>query len=119
MDVKILDNVKTTLGVMPDHVEFDDVILIHINSVFATLAQIGVGPKKGFLVDKNTKWVDYISDLDQDPTLISVRSYVYLSVRMLFDPPTSSFVLTSMKEQQKEFEWRLYVAADERKEEHE
>lgn len=106
----ILDSTKKMLGLDADYDAFDLDIIIHINSTFAQLAQIGVGPDDGFEIEDNsTLWVEY---LGANKLINSVKSYMYLKVRMLFDPPTTSFDLSAKQEQIKELEWRLNVAAD-------
>lgn len=106
----ILDSIKKLLGLADDYTEFDKDIILHINSVFATLHQLGVGPSTPFSIeDKTTKWSAFISDTTN---INNVVSYVYLHVRLLFDPPTNSSILSSYKEMLKEYEWRLNVAVD-------
>lgn len=106
----ILDSVKLILDIEPDETAFDGVIIIHINSVFSTLNQLGVGLPTGFEIsDKTTTWNDY---LDGDLRLSNVKSYVSLRVRLLFDPPPTSFGITAVSDQIKELEWRLMVTVD-------
>ena len=113
MTDSILNSVKKALGLDAEYDVFDVDVLMHINTVFADLTQIGIGPDAGFHIDDDTVlWADY---LDNDATIAQVRSYVYLRVRMLFDPPTHSFVITSMQEQINKFEWRLNVVREETK----
>lgn len=103
----ILHSTKKILGLDADYTPFDSDIITHINSVFATLSQLGVGPAAGFFIESNEEvWTDFDVPANQ---LNLVRSYVYLKVRMLFDPPTTSYMITSMENQIKEFEWRLNV----------
>ena len=106
----ILQSVKKMLGIIPDYTNFDDDIIMHINSVFMILQQLGVGPKEGFAIsDQFTLWTDYI----KDPVKLQiVKSYIALRVRLLFDPPTSSTHIESIKQQIAEFEWRLNVSVD-------
>lgn len=107
----ILDSTKKILGIEADYTAFDVDITTHINSAFSTLTQLGVGPAEGFAIaDKNDVWGDFLGD---DPRLNSVKSYVYLRVRMLFDPPGTSFLLDALKQQVKEYEWRLNVTREE------
>lgn len=107
MDESILNSVKKILGIASDYDAFDTDIIIHINSVFSTLNQLGLGPDEGFMIeDDSAVWGDFLLD---DMRLNSVKTYVYLKVRILFDPPTSGFVLTALQEQSKELEWRLNV----------
>ena len=106
----ILDTIKKLLGLDSAYTEFDKDIIMHINSVFSVLQQLGVGPANGFsITDNTTSWSSYINN---DNEINNVISYMYLSVRLLFDPPTNSSILNSYKEMQKEYEWRLNVAVD-------
>lgn len=106
----ILDYTKKMLGLDADYDVFDLDIIIHINSTFAQLAQLGVGPDDGFEIeDSSTLWADF---LGTNKLINSVKTYMYLKVRMFFDPPTTSFSQTAVQEQIKELEWRLNVAAD-------
>lgn len=106
----ILDSTKKILGIDADYDAFDLDVITHINSTFAQLAQLGVGPADGFEIeDSSTLWSDF---LGANKLINSVKSYMYLKVRMYFDPPTTSFDLTAKQEQIKELEWRLNVAAD-------
>lgn len=110
MEESILNSVKKMLGISPDMKHFDLDIIFHINAVFMILMQLGIGPEEGFSIeDDGASWSDY---LDDAKNLESVKSYVYLKTRMMFDPPSSSFVLTAMKEQASELEWRLNIEVD-------
>lgn len=107
----ILISIKAMLGISKDYNAFDAVIVMHINSVFMNLNQLGVGPAKGFsIIDDADKWSDFISEDSQK--FESVKSYVYLKVKLLFDPPLNSSIIESMKQQVNELEWRLNVAAE-------
>lgn len=111
MESSILTSTKKVLGIAEAYTAYDLDILTHINSTFATLEQLGVGPVGGFFIeDASTGWDEYPVPVDQ---LNMVRAYVFLKVRMVFDPPTTSFVLESHDRQIKEFEWRLNVAREE------
>lgn len=106
----ILTSVKKMLGIADEYEYFDSDLIIHINSVFSILTQLGVGPKNGFIIeDKQSTWKDFLSDEEK---LMLVKSYVYLKVRILFDPPQSSAILECYKSQINEYEWRLNVAAE-------
>lgn len=110
MDESILVSIKKLLGIGRDYENFDSDILMHINSVFMVLSQLGVGPEKGFRIeDKSDVWSDYISDEDN---LDAVKSYIHLKVKLLFDPPLNSAVLEAMKQTINELEWRLNVEAE-------
>lgn len=113
-DVKtdsILESVKKLLGADPDYSVFDPDIIMCINSAFGTLQQLGVGPIDGFRIDgPEDMWNTYTTNGD---FIDEVKTYVYMRVKLMFDPPSSSFVLDSYKEQIKELEWRINVKADE------
>lgn len=101
----ILNSVKKVLGIPEDVEVFDADIIMHINSVFSTLQQLGVGPPSGFAIEDETdEWNDFIAG---DPRYHSVRSYVYLRVRLLFDPPMTGYHVEALKSQIQELEWRL------------
>lgn len=107
----ILISVKKALGIEQDYTHFDPDIILHINSVLLTLNQIGIGPTTGFIITGNDEsWVDLIGERKD---IEAVKTLIYLKVRLLFDPPTSSFVLEAMERQITEFEWRLNVQTDE------
>ena len=92
----ILTSIKKLLGIAEEYEFFDEDIIMHINSVFMILNQLGVGPSDGFRIeDKTTTWDDYISD---NKNLDAVKSYIHLKVKLLFDPPLSSAVIESMKQ---------------------
>lgn len=110
MSNKILDDVKKLNNIDVDDPSFDLDIQIHTNSVFSTLQQLGVGPETGFaIVTGNETWDDYTV---LPNALSAVKSYIFLRVRLLFDPPTNPSLLTSLKEQRLELEWRLNVTVD-------
>lgn len=107
MVASILTSVKKNLGYEEDDTSFDPDILMHINTVLSILNQIGVGPESGFLIeDKVATWVDL---LGPDPRFNFVQSYVYLRVRLLFDPPVTSFAIKSNEDIAKELEVRIYL----------
>lgn len=105
MSDSILDSVKKVLGLDPTYTAFDEDVILHINSVLATLNELGIGPAEGFAIADNTATWEAL--LGADPTLNSVKTYVYLRVRMLFDPPSTGYLVTAMQEQTRELEWRL------------
>lgn len=103
----ILTSTKRVLGLSENDTSFDLDIVTHINAAFSTLNQLGVGPEDGFFIENNTsEWADLGLPANQ---LHSVKSYIYLKVRMYFDPPTTSYHINAMKEQITELEWRLNV----------
>ena len=109
-DKSILDNVKELVGIVPSETGFDEEIITHINTAFSTLQQLGVGPVTGFQIEnKDTKWSAYIGDI---MILNMVKSYMKLRVRYLWDTPTTSFALTAIKEEIREYEGRLNIAVE-------
>ena len=106
----ILDSIKKMLGITSGYDVYDSDIIMHINSVFFVLQQLGVGPPDGFRISGNGEtWDDYMLE-SQD--IESVKSYMYLRVKMLFDPSLNSAVIEAMERQIKELEWRLNVQVD-------
>ena len=107
----ILTSIKKLLGVGEEHEYFDSDIIIHINTTFMILTQLGVWPSTGFTIkDKTAVWSDFIP-ID-DLRFEAVKSFVYLKVRLVFDPPSSSAVLESFNRTISELEWRLNHAAE-------
>ena len=110
METSILDSIKKLLGIPSEVTEFDTDILIHINSIFSILTQLGVGPSNGFSIeDSSAEWSDFIGD---DARLSDVKSFVYLKTRLLFDPPASSAAMDAMNRMASELEWRINVSVD-------
>jgi hypothetical protein len=109
----ILTSIKKVLNLEESFTAFDPDIIMYINSVFSTLNQLGVGPDDGFMIeDKEPTWE---ASFGSDPRLNHIKTYVYLRVRMLFDPPTTGYHAEAMKEQIKELEWRLNVQREDEK----
>ena len=95
-----------------DHNHFDQELIMYINSVIATLTELGVGPKEGFFVtNEYDTWSQWLVN-DRENILKMVAAYVVMSVKLMWDPPSSSFVLESIKEKTKEYEWRIQAAVD-------
>lgn len=106
----ILDSVKKVCGISDDYDVFDQDLLIFINGVILELTQNGIGSKNGFTVtDKNSMWHDFLGDF---PNPGAVATYISLKVKILFDPPSSSFVIDAYKKQLDELIWRLNIEAD-------
>lgn len=107
----ILTSIKKMLGITEECTDFDADLIIHINSVLMILTQIGVGPSEGFFIeDKEDFWDDFLEDdIEQ---LEAVKTFVYLKVRLIFDPPSSSAVAESFNRTISELEWRLHIAAE-------
>lgn len=106
----ILTSIKKLLGIAEEYEHFDADIIMHINSVLSILTQLGVGPSEGFRIeDSSATWVDFVGD---SINYESVKSYIHMQVKLLFDPPQSSAVIESMNRMINQFEWRLNVTAE-------
>lgn len=106
----ILTSVKKMLGITEEYEHFDVDLIMHINSAFTVLTQLGVGPSEGFSIKgRDETWADFMQG---DLRLELVKSYLYLKVKLLFDPPLANAVIEVMNRQISEFEWRLNVAVD-------
>ena len=106
----ILTSIKKLLGIAEEHTQFDVDIINHINTVFMILTQIGVGPPEGFsITGAYETWGDFLSD---STNLEGVKTYVYMKVQLMFDPPTSSAKLDSANRIIGELEWRLNLAGE-------
>lgn len=108
----ILTSIKKVLGIAEDYTQFDPDIIMHINSVFMELTQIGVGPSEGFRIeDEGYLWSDFIPDTDPI-RFEGVKSYIGMKVQLMFDPPNNSARIAAMERQIERLEWRLNVNAD-------
>lgn len=112
-DGSILKETKHVLGLGADYTPFDQDVILHINSIFGILHQLGVGPEEPFYIqDDSVTWSDFIQGSNQ---INMVKTYMYLRVRLLFDPPTTSFAIKAMEDQIREFEYRLNTVSEETK----
>jgi len=110
METSILKSTKKVLGIGEDDTSFDEDIIIHINSAFSTLNDMGVGPVEGFSIeDEDSEWDEFVEDVAKQS---KVKTVVYLRTRLVFDPPTTSFVLDALQKQLSEAEWRLNVSRE-------
>jgi hypothetical protein len=110
MEESIFESIKSLLGPDASYDVFDQDILIHINTAISVLTQLGVGPSTGIMVTgPDETWRDFIGD---DKILQMVKTYIYMKVKIAFDPPTNSSVLNAYNEACKEYEWRLNVETD-------
>lgn len=110
MTDSILVTIKKMLGVGDSYTPFDTDIMVHTNSAILNLTQMGIGPKEGFIVtDYDQKWSDFLTN---EVNLEAAKTYIYLQVKMLFDPPTNSFVMDSMEKQCEKLLWRMNVQAE-------
>lgn len=106
----ILNTIKKTLSIEEECTDFDQELILHINSVFSVLTQLGVGPEDGFFIEDETEtWDDFMDDMKK---IQMIKTYIGLKVRLLFDPPTTSFAIESIKNAATEYEWRLNVECD-------
>ena len=106
----ILTSIKKLLGITEEYEHLDQDIIIHINSVFMILTQMGVGPEDGFVIkDSTATWNDFTND---NRAIESVKTYMYLKVKLLFDPPASSSVMEAINRSINDIEWRLNFAVD-------
>lgn len=107
----ILTSIKNLLGIAEEYTHFDNIIIMHINSVFTTLTQLGVGPSEGFFIeDDSTYWTDFIEDMTK---IQAVKTYIYLKVKLVFDPGSvGSSTLAAYERQISELEWRLNMIAE-------
>ena len=110
MTDSILDSIKVAVGVVPTDTSFDQEIMMHINSVFSDLTQLGVGPSDGFMIEDNTKtWTNF---LGESLLLNNAKSYMTLRVRLMFDGPESRYTIQAIKEQIAQYEWRMNVTSE-------
>lgn len=106
----ILTSVKKMLGIDDTYEYFDADIIMHINSVFMILNQLGVGPESPFGIEDDTsEWQDFSEDIG---FIQLVKTYMFMKVKLMFDPPQSSSAVEALNRQISEFEWRLNVQVD-------
>jgi hypothetical protein len=106
----ILTSIKKLLGIAEEYTHFDEDLIMHINSVFLILRQLGIGPAEGFTIEDDVAvWTDFVKP---EEGLDAVKSYMYLKVRLLFDPPDKSSVTEATKNMINELEWRLNLQAE-------
>lgn len=103
----ILSSTKKILNIADDDLSFDLDIIMFINSTLATLHQLGVGPEEGFMIEDAT--AEWATLLGGDPRQNGVKNFVYLSVRLAFDPPATSFAISAIEKQIEEMGWRINV----------
>lgn len=110
LEENILASIKKLLGFEEDYTAFDTDIMMHINSAFMGLHQLGVGPAAGYALSSGLEtWVEFFGDNND---LHGVKTYIYLKVRLVFDPPSTSFVIDAIQKQITELEWRLNVQVE-------
>lgn len=104
----ILTSIKKLLGITESCTDFDTDIIMHINTVLMTLNQLGIGTEGFQIEDKNAVWSEFI----ESDKLAATKSYVYLRVKLLFDPPLNSAIIEAIKESIRELEWRLNIRVE-------
>jgi hypothetical protein len=110
MDSSILISIKKLLGIEQEYTHFDPDIIIAINSALMALNQMGIGPSIGFMItNADEQWSDFIGDRKD---LESIKTYIYLKSKLMFDPPTNSFLVEAIERQLKEYEWRINIQAE-------
>ena len=106
----ILTSIKKLRGIAEEYEHFDPDIVMYINSAFSVLTQLGVGPEEGFRIEDASKtWSEFLYD---DPRLEFVKTFIYLKVKLAFDPPLSLAVMEAINRQISELEWRINVTVD-------
>jgi hypothetical protein len=114
MEQSILKSTKKLLGVGDDDTSFDLDILTHINGAISTLHDLGVGPQAGFVVEDDTVlWLDFLDAIEETVIRQKAQMYVYLKTRLMFDPPTTQYVMEALNKQIQELEWRINVNREE------
>lgn len=109
MDDSILNTIKRMLGIGDEEAQndFDEDVMVHINTAIQALTQLGVGPEDGYMIEgSNETWTDFIG-VENKKQYQPVKTYIYGKVKKVFDPPTSSIALQALEESTKEAEWRL------------
>lgn len=109
MHESILKTIRKLIGPEEDYEHFDPELIIHINTAIGILGQLGVGPEEGFFISNDSsKWSDFLED---EALYEMVKTYIYLFVKKVFDPPSNSFIVDSYEKTLKELEWRIEVRA--------
>lgn len=112
MEQSILTSTKKILGLDESYTAFDLDVITHINAAFAVVFQLGIGPTDGFSIEDDTaEWSDLSTDVSS-PILNLLKTYIWLWVRLNFDPPNTGYAVQAAQEQLKEYEWRMYTLRD-------
>jgi len=110
LEDSILNTTKSLLGIQKEYTHFDQEIILSINSALMVLSQLGLGPEGGYRIkDKDNKWIEFI---DERIDLESVKTSVFLRVKLMFDPPATSYLQTLIHKQMEELEWRLMTQVE-------
>ena len=109
---QILASVSQAIGLGEEHTFFDPTLIMHINATFDVLHQLGAGPSDGYSIEGNDEtWNDYFGSEPKD-VIQFIKTYMFIAVKLLFDPPQNSFLVKQLEDQKKEYEWRINVAAE-------
>lgn len=112
MNESILKTIKSLLGIPEEDTSFDSDVVTHINSVLFILNQLGIGPDPGFLIrDEHALWEDFLEGSDTYQ-LEAVKTYIYLKVKLAFDPPSNASLIDALNKQANEYEWRFSIISD-------
>ncbi len=110
METSILKTIRTSLGILPDFTDFDQELLVAINSALMAVSQLGIGPDGGFSISDDTAtWADLF---DEVTNIEGVKSYILIKAKLEFDPPGTSFLLAAFERQLTELAWRLMIEVD-------
>ena len=110
MTDSILNSTKHALGLTEDHTVFDQDVIMHINGAISEFTQLGVGPKEGYsITDATDEWPDFLGDSKR---LELVKSCLYLKVKLIFDPPETSFAIDAINKVIERYEWRINFEAE-------
>lgn len=110
MNESILKTIKSMLNIEDDITDFDQDLIVLINSSFSTLYQLGIGDTPFKITGTEETWIQLLSE--KDYYIESVKELIYLDVKLVFDPPTSSMVMDAYKEKRKEDQWRIAAQVD-------
>jgi hypothetical protein len=111
LDDKILDTIRKLIGGSMDYTYFDEDIVIHANTYLANLVQVGIGTP-GFILTPTSTWRDFLGNNYPPERLIQIRSWLWIKVKLIFDPPMSTHYADKLQEEAKEMLWRMYIEVD-------
>lgn len=101
----ILNDIKKALGITEDYTAFDQEIILHTNTAIMFAEQLALPSFK--ITGKTETWDQYLAGTAKN--LEAVKTYLYLQVRLVFDPPANSFVVTAIEKQLQEYAWRINI----------
>ena len=105
MTDSILTTIKKMLGIHEEIEDFDMDLIVFINSALAELNQLGIGPKDGFQISgKEETWKQLYNGRK---IFNDIKTYIFLKVKVIFDPPQVASLNSAYENQLKEVTWRL------------